>query len=77
MINLVATQLEPPPSSKIHPVFHVSHLKHFQGIELEKVKSNLLPLTVANEPIILTMAIIKHRNILHGGQLVPEMLIQR
>lgn len=60
-IGEVALEVELPPGSKIHLVFHASKLKPFKG-EQEPPKLGLPPHGIANEPLIEPLAFLGVRN---------------
>lgn len=78
-IGKVAYKLNLPPSTKIHPVFHVSHLKKHVGSNVEP--QNVLPQVVndglaGNIPVaVLEMKVYKKGNVA-GVQLLVQWLDQ-
>ncbi|XP_014519802.1 uncharacterized protein LOC106776848 [Vigna radiata var. radiata] len=74
-IGAVAYKLLLPPSTKIHPVFHISQLKICHGNHTQPYVP--LPLTINEQfPIIQPMDILHTRVILRGQQQIPQLLIQ-
>lgn len=55
-IGEVAFELELPPQSKVHPVFHVSKLKPYHGSDLPN--RDLPPDAIDNQPVVQPLAIL-------------------
>ena len=64
-----------PEGSRIHPTFHVSLLKPFHGPQ--PVKSYPLPeITVANQPVMVPIAILAARIKNINNQPIKQLLVQ-
>ncbi|MCH80322.1 hypothetical protein A2U01_0001089 [Trifolium medium] len=74
-IGSVAYKLALPSSARIHPVFHISQLKKFNGTESVH-HSPLPPTTDELGPLLLPEAVLKTRTILKGPLTVPQVLIK-
>ena len=74
-IGTVAYRLELPESAKIHPVFHVSMLKRFEG----PVKTPYVPLPLLTEPegpLVQPELILAIRTIDHHGTWVQQVQVK-
>lgn len=74
-IGMVAHELELPDYARIHPVFHVSMLKKFEGPS----STPFLPLplmTVPEGPIISPVEVLDARVIQRGSTWTPQALIR-
>jgi hypothetical protein len=74
-IGLVAYKPDLPPSSRIHPVFHVSCLKLKLGQHINPLPT--LPLVNLVGEIKLELeAVISHRMVKKGDRFVTEVLVR-
>lgn len=73
-IGPVAYRLKLPPTTKIHPVFHVSQLKPFKG---EAFIGQPLPPSLSHELklVVQPLAVLDFRVRPVGGKQVPEVLV--
>jgi hypothetical protein len=76
-VNEVAFELELPPSSKVHPVFHVSKLKPCHGTTMPTLE--LPPEAEGNQPMIKPLAVLdwkhdaeNHMVLIQWQDLYPE-----
>jgi len=74
-IGLVAYKLDLPPSSQIHPVFHVSCLKLKLGQHITPLPT-LPPVSLAGEIKPEPEAVISRRMIKKGARAVTEVLVR-
>lgn len=73
-IGQVAYKLKLPDQAKIHPVFHISQLKKFQGDDT--VAYLPLPLlTAENGPIVQPKEVLQTRMLLRNESQIPQALI--
>ena len=71
----MAYKLSLPPTSKIHPVFHVSLLKPHHG-ETPTQHYPLPEFSIANKPLMIPLAILATRTIQHNNNAVKQVLVQ-
>lgn len=74
-IGTMAYKLQLPPATKIHPVFHVSMLKKFQGPPSQQYLP--LPFTTSEWGLIVhPYKVLARRVIIMNTLEVPQVLIQ-
>ena len=74
-VGVVAYKIDLPSTSRIHPVFHLSNLKPFQGRDC----STALPLpneTILNKLVSLLVVVCATRTILRHYKLEHQILVQ-
>jgi hypothetical protein len=74
-IGSVAYKLQLPSTARIHPVFHISQLKKFNGHSTDPYFP-LSDATTTLGPLLQPESILKTRTILKGPLLVPQVLVK-
>nr|KYP75484.1 hypothetical protein KK1_008222 [Cajanus cajan] len=74
-VGSVAYKLQLPPTSKIHPVFHVSRLKLCKGDHQKQYVPTPF-LTYEFGPLLQPYNILQTRTIVRGNQFVSQLLVQ-
>ena len=74
-VEQVAYKLDLPPTSRIHPVVHVSQLKHHISSK-DQVSSDLNSLPDEATPDVSPVAVLDRRSIRSGVSPKTELLIQ-
>ncbi|GAU35592.1 hypothetical protein TSUD_295280 [Trifolium subterraneum] len=74
-IGSIAYKLQLPSTARIHPVFHISQLKKFNGSATDPYYP-LSDTTTVLGPLLQPESILKVRTILKGPLLVPQVLVK-